>query len=192
MLRRSSWSMGYAPVAAEVLELRSLLSAGAAQAVHHGDSAFSRGGVSPAVTLTNYAVTTQVSDSVIPDVFDFPAVVSIGPVPLKVGARVVSQFSANFVEGPEHVTIKGTITGRVQSWTPQGNNTAFTLVPGGSLHVHVTGGPPGTSSYSIRPAGSPLTIDIDGTTGAFVSLQTDFKNSNPHNGTPFTLLAFTN
>jgi hypothetical protein len=194
MLRRPSGSSSFAAVAAEVLEARSLLSAGvvsAAQAIHHADFAFSHGSLSPAATLTNYAVTTQLTIAAIPDVLDFPAVVSIGPVLQKVGAHVRAQFSANFVSGPEHVVIAGNITGKVQSWVPQGINTAFTLVPGGSLHVHVTGGPGGNSSFSIRPAGTPLTIDIDNN-GLFVSFQSDFKSSNDHSGTPFNLLAFTN
>lgn len=200
-LRRVRREANSLPLAAEVCEARALLSSAAAvhMAIHHAQASVAgptaspgNAAIQPAVTMANFQVTYEAPD---PDPKDpgtvsFPGTLSISPVLLKVGARVTVTGSATAdLGGPTLMTMK--LSGKVQSWAPQGVTTNVTLKATGSVTLERS---PATTPFPhlVYHATNPLLINLD-ETGTFSVLQDNFTHPPIHNVffLPIELLAHT-
>jgi hypothetical protein len=158
--------------AAEVLETRSLLSAGAAvhAAVHAAQVAtHSNPGAAPAiVTKTTIPVTAQFDGS---GMFETdPASLTISPFKLQVGAH--AKYSVTLSPHPGE-TIKGTITGTVKSFSHVGISNQVVLKPGGSLVETIQTGSGHAQKATAKPTGN-LTITLNFNTGNFITLDVNY------------------
>lgn len=159
-------------VAAEVLELRSLLSAGAVavhQATHAADHAVSSN-VSPQTTPATIPVTVQLDN---PDLFrQIPGgSLTITPVVLKAGGHVTIHVSAED-DTLTPVFYTAVIKGKITSWHDVGISTQVTLVPTGTLTAkdgsgHVLG------KVSAQKT-TPFTLTLKQNTLAFITLDLNF------------------
>jgi hypothetical protein len=122
----------FAPVAAEVLEVRSLLSAGAAAvhaAQHHAAAHVQtiephgfHGNVNAAISIAGGLPS------------DFPGNFSLSNVKDVVGAKVTASFSFSISQGGATLAAKGKFAGTIQKIVGVGNDQFITLTPtGGSI-----------------------------------------------------------
>lgn len=199
-LRRKESSSFQISAAAEVLEVRSLLS-GAAAAVHsaalHAQAAEQTpavAGVAPATgktTSTSYQVTVQ-----IPDLNGNPPQQSAGllvisPVSTTVGSHVTAAVSATFTLTGIPALAALFVKGKVLSSSSNGSTTTVNLAPTGTLKL--TGSAGGHTFRGHARAIAPMTITLDDASGKVTSLQTSIKFPSSH-GTPpppFYVLAYT-
>jgi hypothetical protein len=161
-LRRKRCVAFLSTVAAEVLETRALLSAGAAAA--HAAVQHAQGQViSPAAkTVFDIDVTTSVSGSA-----HFSGFMTVSKISLTPGAHITAHVTVNVAPGH---TIKGTISGLVQSSLPGAQDTTVTLTPGGKLvERSPTLHPPNVFLPSTTPTslkfftGTQIVTDINAT-----------------------------
>jgi len=162
------------PLAAQVLELRSLLSAGAA-AVHHATHAADHAVASTPDThpvLPTIPVTVQVTA---PEVFfQIPGTLTITPVVLKAGAHVTIHASAVDNSGPTPLTYTAVIKGKITSWHDVGISTQVSLVPTGTItEKDGSGHTLGTAKALKTP---PLLLTLHQTTLTFIGLDLNFAS----------------
>lgn len=168
---------GFAPVgAAEVLEVRDLLSSAAAavhNATHHAasqhaaDPAATHGPQAPAfhgtvtaILLLNGAPAAQV-----------PASFSMSKATLAVGAKVKATFSLSFSVGATTESVKGTFSGTIGNIAANGQGTLLQIDPnGGSVTVSVKTGKT-TAKATAIPAGS-FAVQLS-PTSTFLELNAD-------------------
>jgi len=198
-LRRGSRDVSPFPIAADVLEARALLSSAAAihSAVHHAQTSVAGPAASsgqppiqPAITLANFQVTYQSPDPEGGGTISFPGSLGISPVLLKVGARVtVTGSAAPNLGTPTSMTMK--LSGKVQSWAPQGVTTNVALSTTGNLTFKQPGAT-GPFRHIVYHATNPLVINLD-STGTFSVLEDTFTHPPIHNVffLPVQLLAHT-
>lgn len=178
MVLRRRTDVAWPSVAAEVLEVRSLLS-GAAAAVHQADHAAAQSAhVQPAALQPVPNVTVQFTVFGNTLTHDPALAFSTTPVVLKAGATVhfkvnVSGALANAPTVP--YTISGTISAKVVSWKSVGILTEVTLgAPHGSLNGRENEGT-GPLRFKLIPNGSPPTLDLTAG-GQFDSLEEGFES----------------
>jgi hypothetical protein len=161
-LRRTQYASFLPTVAAEVLETRALLSAGAAAAhaaVQHAQAHT----ISPAAkTVFDIDVTTSASGSA-----HFPGSMTVSKINLTPGTHVTAHVTVNVA--PHH-TLKGTISGQVQSSVVGAQDTTVTLSAGGKLvERSPTLHPPNVFLPSTKPTslvyftGTQIVEDINAT-----------------------------
>lgn len=124
-LRRTRCNSITLPVAAEVLETRALLSAGAAAAHAAVQHAQAQALAPAAKTVFDIDVTTSVSPST-----HYSGTMTVSKVSVTPGAHITAHITVDL--GPHH-TLKGTISGQVQSSVVGAQSTTLTLSPGGKL-----------------------------------------------------------
>jgi hypothetical protein len=122
-----------------------------------------------------------------------PAVISISPVIETVGSHVTAQVTlvASGLGGL-NIALTAKITGKVESWQTQANETVFTLAPGGSIVEKLTDSFGHHFTERAKPVGTPLTITVD-LSGQFTLLEGTFISlkSRLGPGAPFDFLAYT-
>lgn len=166
-LRREALSHCDFAVAAEVLELRSLLSAGAA-AVHHAVHAADHAAAptpNTHPTLATIPVTVQLDN---PDLFrQIPGTLTITPVVLKPGGHVTIHVSAeDDTLTPVFYTVA--IKGKITSWHDVGISTQVSLVPTGTL---IAKDGSGHTLGTLKPQkGTPLSLTLHQNTLAYITL----------------------
>src|SRR5205085_1716052 len=156
------------PIAAEVLELRALLSASAAHGAHLPIAAMHN---HPATAIPNVSGNFNVNGLH----FVAPTKFSLSPVHRTTGTPISAHIrsSGTIAGGP--VSVSGAISGQVQSFATVGSQTTLTLDHlGGSLRVRQIVGGNQHHTYVAKPTATPLTLVIDNTTGDFVSLSGDY------------------
>lgn len=124
-LRRNRCDSFLVAIAAEVLETRALLSAGAATAHAAVQHAQAQALAPAAKTVFDIDVTTSVSGST-----HFSGAMTVSKVSVTPGAHITAHITVDL--GPHH-TLKGTISGQVQSSVVGAQSTTLTLSPGGKL-----------------------------------------------------------
>jgi hypothetical protein len=158
---------------AEVLELRSLLSAGAAavhQATHAADhAAASTPDTKPA--LTPIPVTVQLNGNGLFNQIPGGSL-TITPVVLKAGAHVTIHVSAVDNSGPTAVTYTAVIKGKITSWQDVGISTQVSLVPTGTLIAKTGDGH--TLGKASAQKTTPLSLTLHQSTLAYITLDVHF------------------
>lgn len=151
-LRRTRCESFSPAVAAELLETRSLLSAGAAAAqaaLHHAQSAAhgAQPGLTPSAAKVVYDVEATLSFS--GQSLHVPGTMTVSKIRLTPGSHITAHVTLN---GLPKDTIKGTITGQVQSWLVGVQDTTVTMTTGGKLVEHSpTLHPPNVFLPSTKP-----------------------------------------
>jgi len=123
---------GFAPVAAEVLEVRALLSAGAAaahaalhQAALHGQT------IQPDGFHGHVGGLVSVANGIPGNI---PGRVSLSKLTIDVGATVTAHVHLSQRTGGNFISVKGTFVGTIDSFGPQGGLTKIIISPtGGSI-----------------------------------------------------------
>jgi len=170
-LRRETRSNCDFAVAAEVLELRSLLSAGAAAAHHALQVADHAAAPTPNThpTLPTIPVTVQLNS---PELFrQIPGTLTITPVVLKPGGHVTIHVSAeDDTVTPVFYTVA--IKGKITSWHDVGISTQVSLVPTGKLTAKDGSG---HTLGTLKPqTGTPLSLTLHQSTLAYITLDLNF------------------
>jgi hypothetical protein len=135
-LRRKACDSFLLGAAAEVLELRSLLSAGAA-AVHHALHAADHAPssvISPQTTLPTVSVTVHIDSPTVHSTVSNGSL-TITPVTLKKGLHVSIHATAVDGTGPSAITYTANFSGRTTNWSFFSNFVETTLVVAGTLKV---------------------------------------------------------
>jgi hypothetical protein len=191
-LRRTACTGGAIPIAAEVLEVRSLLSAASA-AVHHALAAEQLGAGArvhqPATSASQLtAVGATVQSTTNGDVSQFSGNVMYAPVPPKIGAHLT--FYAGFVVTTGGVVFHADIAlkGTIQKLTPVGATEVATLKATGTLSEGVVGFP--KAGQIGKTNGTPLTVTFD-LTGKFLSFETTFALEHANVPTTSDILVYT-
>ena len=171
-LRRQKCDSFPAILAAEVLEARSLLSAGATavhQATHAADQAVARS-PDPHVQAA-LEVTVQLSE---PGFFQqLPGgALTITPVVLKQGAHVTIHVTAVDNSGVSPVTYTANIKGKITSWHDVGISTQVSLIPTGTVTGKTASGQ--TIGTAKAQKGEPLTLTLKQNTLEFITLDVNF------------------
>lgn len=175
-LRRTRSFSFFPIVAAEVLETRALLSAGAS-AAHAAVQHAHAHAISPAAkTVFEIDVTTSVSGS-----NHFPGTMTVSKVSVTPGAHITAHVTVNL--GPHH-TLKGTISGQVQSSVVGAQSTTLTLSPGGKLVERAPGIKP---SHIFLPSSTPTSLSFFNGT----QIVTDIDASFHVGATPVSLVVHT-
>ena len=161
-LRRkpNEWAPG--PVAAEVLEVRSLLS-GAAAAVHAAELHAAH--VHKAATVPSFSFKGSIGGTLNVPAFsfthDFLGTLSISKTTLQPGAKFKASLSVPFIEDLTVRGIKGSLSATINSNVPSGANKVITLTPtGGSLTGSLTFSGM-TIKTTLLPKNVPFTLTID-------------------------------
>jgi len=172
-LRRTRQRQELVPVAAEVLELRALLSSATAAvqgATHH---AAVQQAANPAVHIAPQAafhglVQSSVSIAGAPPQL-LPFTFSIGNVHVVLGAHVSARFSFSVTSGGNKVSLKGSLVGTIAAFGPiPGGKTLVTITPTGGSMVYsekVPGHP--LFKATAIPNGSPILLELTTATNAF-------------------------
>lgn len=176
-LRRRQFRDAIPAVAAEVLEARSLLSAGAAVAHHIQHAAAAEAARAAPATLQNIPVTAQVT--YLGNALAQVAATSFAITPLanlNIGDIVKVQVKFSFDIGGGHDSVTGSISAKVLSWDTHiaGGATVTLVNAAGSFVNHGVNKMGHHFTEKFVPNGLPLTIDVDGQ-GQFLSLQGDYK-----------------
>jgi hypothetical protein len=201
-LRRKDCSSFQVPAAAEVLEVRSLLSGAAAavhSAAHHALAAGhapAGAGAAPAAgktMSTQYDVTVQFPAFFIPGnnpPFQVPGLLAITPVSTTVGSHVQVAVRSSITVFGLPALVDVSLKGKVLSSSSNGLTTTVNLAPTGTLKF--TANISGHIRTSTFRAIAPMTITLDDT-GQFTLVETDFKVPPSHGVTkpPITFLAYT-
>lgn len=195
-LRQSHCGTPCSFLAAEVLEVRALLSAGSAVAgaLHHAQTAgaaLPAAVVQPATHQSNFQVTVEMPNLSSSGTIQVPGQLSISPVLLKAGSHMSAHVSTSQPLQTATVFVNLSLTAKVQSWVPSGPLEIVTLIPRGSLKLkgvlpsgHVV------QKVTFTP-NSPLTVRLD-QSGAFLRLETNCTHP-PINGQvipPIDFVAF--
>jgi hypothetical protein len=193
-LRQTNRTSGFVSPAAEVLEIRSLLS-GSSAAVHQALLAAHQAVSSPshlqpsaAVHLQTTNVTMQVTQNGTST--DFPGQVIYSATPPKVGghmtvdAGIVSLNKGLDISSEIDAALKGTI----QKIVPLGNTEVVTLKATGTLTERFIGFP--KTSVVGKTNGGPLTLTFD-STGKFLSFETTFSLNTSSTPEILDILGFT-
>lgn len=152
-------------MAAEVLELRSLLSAGAA-AVHQATHAAGQATAHPAShpVLTPFPVSLSATNTQ-GTLDEFTGSLTMTPVTLKVGTHVTLN-----VTGVDTTTVPLTYTvvikGKISFLSPGADTTNIQLIPSGTLTVKDGSGHTLTTAKAGKA--HPLTLNVVNLTGAFI------------------------
>jgi len=167
------------PVAAEVFESRALLSAGAAvhSALDHAQAA-SHAAPAPATTGPILPVSVRITVGADPPIIN-PGQMTISAVVPTVGAFVKAHISTAF-NTPERANVLSiSLSGRVQTVTPQTTTTNVQVAPVGALKLTQTLATGKVIHFTYKPT-NPLTIRIDGS-GNPLALVTTFTHHPVHN-----------
>lgn len=163
-LRRSRSESFTVDVAAEVLEVRSLLSAGSAvaHAVHAAEHAALHH--PPQTSTPSFSFKGSIGGTLNVPAFsfthDFLGTLSISKTTLQPGAKFKASLSVPFVEGLTVSGIKGTLSATIVSNTSSGNTVIQMTPTGGSLTGSVTFG--GTTiKTTLLPKNVPFTLTLD-------------------------------
>lgn len=156
-------------VAAEVLEFRSLLSAGAALAGHAAHAAAHALAAQPAAhsVLPQTAVSVTVSQP--GSSHNSLGSVTMTPVTLKQGGHVTLHVTT------EDNTATAVIKGKITDWSVGGIDTTIHLVPAGKLTVKNNSGH--TVATAKAQKTEPLTLSVVNSTLDFVQLDLNFVSS---------------
>lgn len=162
-LRRTRTESFAFPIAAEVLEVRSLLSAASAvgHAVHAADHAALHPAKTPVPTFSfKGAIGGTLNVPAFSFTHDFLGTLTISKTTLQPGAKFKAKLSVPFVEGLTVSGITGTLSATITSNTP-GGDTVIQMTPtGGSLKGSVTFG--GTTiKTTLLPKNVPFTLTLD-------------------------------
>lgn len=167
-LRRLNCDSRSIPFAAEVLEVRSLLSAGASAvraAVHHAavESPAAKlppifqGSVDALVQITPFGNQNPGTGTAL-----------IQHSTLTVGSKMTASYTISFSDNGTPATIKGTISGTIQGSDPEGDLTFYPFQPTGgkvTLTETVAGK---TIKATATPSGNTITLVMKGS--SFVQL----------------------
>ena len=172
-LRRRSGLSHSCPIAAEVLETRSLLSAAGAvhAAVHHTAAVHD-------TTITPKA--TQVLGSA--QIFLSPSIqgtisghfTTVKPAQ-STGAKVTFKFQAVATIGPVTETFKATFAGNITGVNGVGGSEFFTVAPKGGSFLLTIKSPEGPEKFAGKNDTTPLTFKMTG--GTFAEVQGTFALS---------------
>lgn len=167
-LRRRNRDSLEVNTAAEILELRSLLSAGPALAHHAAQAAHHAGDLAPAAK-TQVSAQFAFSNG---DTTGTQASVSWSKFKTTLGDHNTLHFSATL---DPHYTIKGTISGVVTNFSIGKGDATITLTPGGKIVEKL----PNHTQKTLSPTG-PMTIVIgpENTLDSF-DVHYNVLNSNP-------------
>jgi hypothetical protein len=184
-LRREARNRCDFAVAAEVLELRSLLSAGAA-AVHHAVHAADHAAAPTPDThpvLPTIAVTVQ-TNSAEDGFHQFPGTMTITPVVLKKGSHITIKVNAtDDTHAGATLVYTAVIKGTVTSFEPVGISNQVKLVPAGSIvEKDLSGHTLGTAKVAKTP---PLLLTLNASTGKFITFDVNFTV--PHSKPPIAV-----
>jgi hypothetical protein len=173
-------------VAAEVLELRALLSSATAAvhgAAHHAaiQTANPAGQIGPESAPFHGIVQALVTiDSQPPQLV--PGTFSIGKVNVALGSHVSAKFSFSITSGGNKISLKGSFVGTVASFGPAGPKTLVNITPsGGSMTLTVKqAGNPALKAIAI-PNGTPILLALTTASNTFFSMGTIdvFKPGSP-------------
>lgn len=186
MLRqRNRTRSGFVPVAAEVLEHRALLSAGAAAAHSASQHATAVHSASHAPDIQpdkgfSGSVIALIGINGVP-VGAVPGQFSISNFKQQTGAKMTAHFSFSASGPSSSVSLKGSFSGTVALITPGGGSTLFVLTPtGGSIKL-TEKTPAGTIKATAVPDGSPILVTLSNSTGALTAFgETDiFQAGSP-------------
>jgi hypothetical protein len=169
------------PVAAEVCETRELLSAGAAvhSALNHAQVA-SHAAPAPATTGPILPVSVRITvETVTPDVIISPGQMTISAVVPRIGAFVKVHISTAFNSPGNANVLSISLSGRIQTVTPQPTTTNVQVAPVGALKITQTTATGRVIHFTYKPT-NPLSIRIDGT-GNPLALVTTFVHHPIHN-----------
>jgi hypothetical protein len=161
---------GVLPVAAEVLEVRSMLSAGAAaaHAVAHRAAEHVRT-IEPHKFNGPLNVQIQVGVGT-PEVF--PGTFSLSNVKLAVGAKVTAHVLVTETSNGITSSFKGTFQGSISKITTNVGNNFITVTPTGGSIVY-TQREPGTKTFIAKafPTATPMQLVLVSSTGEFATLK---------------------
>jgi hypothetical protein len=192
-LRRVRRESSPFPIAADVLEVRALLSGAAAvhSAAQHA-LAVAHAPAAGKITSTGYQVTVQIPDllSVNNPPVQGPGSLAITPVSTTVGSHVQVRVTAALTVDTIPALLTVSLKGKVLSSSSNGSTTTVHLAPSGTFKFTstISGHVKTISIHAI----APMTITLDNT-GTFTALETEF-NLPPIHGTPrppFDFLAYT-
>jgi hypothetical protein len=183
--RQANFSLPFA-IAAEVLEVRALLSAGAVSthiAQRHAADTFANMNKHAIADITLGTNTLPIAMGIL----------SMPTVKAQDGAKVTAHFSFSEPSGAATLSFKGTFQGKITSSTTQAGATKITINPtGGSIVMSEKATGIKTVKVKAIPDGSSLELDLDASLGAVLRLQgTDvFPPGAPFNGETITMLIF--
>lgn len=173
------------PVAVEVCESRALLSASAA--VH---SALDHAALNYAGAASQAVPTTVPTGTILPVSVRItvgsdtpiinPGQMTISAVVPRVGAFVKIHISTAFNSPGNANVLSISLSGRIQTVTPEPATTNVQVAPLGALKLTQTSASGKVIHFTYKPT-NPLTIRIDGTTGNPLALVTTFVHHPVHN-----------
>lgn len=167
------------PVAAEVFESRALLSAGTAvhSALDHAQVAL-HAAPAPATTGPSLPVSVRITVGADPPIIN-PGQMTISTIVPSVGAFVKVHISTAFNSPGNANVLSISLSGRIQTVTPQPTTTNVQVAPIGALKITQTTATGRVIHFTYKPT-NPLTIRIDGN-GNPLALVTTFVHHPVHN-----------
>jgi len=191
-LRCIARSGGTIPIAAEVLEVRSLLSAASA-AIHHAlaaehESAGAHVQQPATATPQQQAVGATVQSTTNGDITQFPGNVIYTPGLPKVGAHLTIYAGAVVNNGGILFTTNIVLKGTIQHVSPHNNTEIATVKATGTISEGVVGFP--KTNQFAKTNGTPLTVTFD-LTGKFLSFETSFALEHANVPTTSDILVYT-
>jgi hypothetical protein len=171
-LRRRSGALEFAPLAAEVLPTRTLLSAGAAAAhaaVHHAGAQPGSGIGSDAQSVNVSAFLSLNNGTPV----QFQGTIVVTHLGTAIGSRITAHFQGTANTGGQTASVKISFSGKITQITGPSDLQTFTLQrTGGSLALTVQ--TPGTRPLHVRSAFSdPLFFATSGK-GALDDIKDEF------------------
>jgi len=178
-LRRAHAAGPLLVTAADVLETRALLSAGAAvhSALNHAQTT-SHAAPAPDTTGQRFSVTVKIlvgSDSPITT----PGQVTVSPIVQRVGAPVKAHLTTAFNTTGNANVLNITLSGRIQSVEPHTSNINLLVRPVGALKLTQTPATGHVIHFTYKPT-NPLIIATN-LAGTFTGLDTTFTHPPVHN-----------